>query len=188
MNGRLPGMAEGNTSPILTRKALAKSLGVHEQTIVKWVEDGCPVAKPGSRGVASKYDLAQVVAWRVDTARQANDDDSLSLQHERAALARAQRIKTETENARIARTLIPVDEVRKAGMHFVVAWRAMLLGLPGLLVREGHITPEQQPGVKAAFRRLLQEVARWKVPADLDASVQRMEADGDLPDTSEGKP
>lgn len=177
--GWLPGIEKKN--PLLTRKALAQALGVHPQTIVKWEADGCPVAQHGGRGRASKYSLADVVAWRVNSVRQEPGEESLSLERERAGLARAQRIRTETENARVARALIPVDEVIRQGQQFVRAWRAMLLGLPRHLRRSGLITPDQEPAVKDAFRRLLDEVSRWRVPADLDASVKATEEAGDVP-------
>jgi terminase small subunit / prophage DNA-packing protein len=45
-------------------------LGVHRNTLAKWIEQGCPVAQKAdrSRGVEWKIALPVVFAWRIDRA------------------------------------------------------------------------------------------------------------------------
>ncbi len=78
------------------RRQLAELFDVNAQTVTKWAAAGCPVARHGSRGRRALFNVAKVVAWRVDTARE-KDDGPLNLGAERAALARAQRLKLERE-------------------------------------------------------------------------------------------
>ncbi len=58
---------------LLTGADLATFLGYSVNAIEAWLRDGMPCKRPGSKGVAHRYDSAQVVQWlirrEVDRAR-----------------------------------------------------------------------------------------------------------------------
>lgn len=63
-------MGEGE---IVSRRRLARIMGVSLPTVDAWVRRGCPVvAPPGPEtGYAYRFDTAAVVRWRMDVAARA---------------------------------------------------------------------------------------------------------------------
>jgi phage terminase Nu1 subunit (DNA packaging protein) len=61
-------MAEGE---IVSRRRLARIMGVTPPTVDGWVRRGCPVVARPSRetGYAYRFDTAAVVRWRMVEAR-----------------------------------------------------------------------------------------------------------------------
>ncbi|MCJ2120655.1 terminase small subunit [Methylobacterium sp. J-001] len=48
---------------VVSRNVLANQLGVSLPTVDSWVRRGCPILKPGRRGVAAQFDLRAVRGW-----------------------------------------------------------------------------------------------------------------------------
>jgi phage terminase Nu1 subunit (DNA packaging protein) len=143
---------------MLTRPALAKALGVHPQTIVRWERDGMPVAKRGARGTSSLFDRQAVEAWlhARDHGRQTSDVASLQL--ERARQARAQALVALQIYQTRAKELLPRAEVERVWAQHVAAVRATLLALPVTLADRLHHAATMD-GV-AAVEQILTEAVR----------------------------
>jgi len=150
---------------LLTRQQLASALGVVPGTVTRWERDGCPVAKKRSRGQATLFDRAAVEAWRdqVDAIKKA---EGLSLEQERALLARAQREKVEMENAVRRGELWPMDLVILEGHHFAKALVAKVRLIPLRLIQAGIIAREQETAVLAQVTDILDDISQWKTVAD----------------------
>ena len=55
---------------LLTRSELAESLGVHPESIARWVADDMPIAERGSdgRGYGHRYRDADARAWLIEVS------------------------------------------------------------------------------------------------------------------------
>ncbi len=157
-----------------TRQELAAVLGIsNRQTFVLEADGVIAPARRGKGGRASTFDLTTAVpAYLAHQLRDATADlDSLSLDAERAALAREQRRKIERENAVHDAKLLPADDVRRAGRAFVEGWKAKLLALPHQASLTGVIARDQVPALKALCRDILLDIASWKTVADATAET-----------------
>jgi hypothetical protein len=117
--------------------------------------------------VASVYDLGAVVRWRVESSRQT--DGALSLEVERAALAREQRKKAERENRISEGGYLTVAEVEAAFEAIGKGVNAKLLVLAKMARARGVITREQEAGVHALAREALIGMAQWRTIEDASA-------------------
>ena len=143
---------------MLTRRDLAKALGVHMQTVTKWERDGMPVAHRGARGKPSHYDRGAVEAWlhNRETARQTSDVASLELERSRRERAQAL-LALQTYQMR-AKELLPRAEVDRVWSQHVSAVRAKLLSLPVTMADRVHHAATMD-GV-ASVERILNEAVR----------------------------
>jgi phage terminase Nu1 subunit (DNA packaging protein) len=98
---------------LISRQQLAVMLDVHPVTITKWQDDGMPVAKRGARGRPSLYDPAAVQAWRTAKEQAARSTDVVSLEQERARMARADALLKEQQYARRTGELVPLAGVER---------------------------------------------------------------------------
>lgn len=102
----------------VTQTELATFLGVTSATVRRWVEQGCPVATRGARGVAAAFNSAEVFRWLVaDELRRRGVGgeqgiDNTSLSH-RKQLA-------DTESAEL-------DRDRKMGNVVPIGWLVEIL-------------------------------------------------------------
>jgi len=152
----------GQPAGLVTRAAAAAELAVEPNRINKWVADGAPVAKRGSRGHSAYYDLEALRAWR--DARQPPDrDPGLSLGAARARAAEAQAVKWERENALRANQLLERSAVVAEGQSVLAALKARLLSLPRQAVMRGVISRETEPALHALVVEALRELRRWTV-------------------------
>lgn len=162
---------------LLTREEIAAAFGKHPITIIKWQRAGMPVAERGGRGVESKYNLADVVGWRVasELARHGVDNQGArNLEVERARQARANAERVEAENRRRRGELLErAVWVRTCGEHITHA-KTRLLALPSVLApRLVHAAQLGGPTaiqavVDAAIREALSELA-GAVPSETPA-------------------
>lgn len=53
----------------LNKRELARALGISEPSVTALIDDGCPVVRGGSNGVAYEFDLADVRRWKDDRDR-----------------------------------------------------------------------------------------------------------------------
>lgn len=160
----------------VTRAEAAEALGVPPNRINQWVSDGAPVLhRGGQRGQPSTYDVEALRAWH--EARQQDNADALSLEEERAKLARAQRLKIEREGRVRVGELLERTNVEAESEALLTALRTRFLQVPRQLAQAGQITREQEPAVTAAVHEALRELATWKwsppesappVPDELD--------------------
>lgn len=155
-------------APLFTRQDLAILLGVHPQTIVKWEQDGMPVARHGGRGVASLYRVADVWEWKINTLRTVSET-TLSLEQERTRLARAQADRTELENRLRRGQLLIREQVVREGQAVIRGWSAKVRGLPRRLVNMGLVPREREVDARELTRELLTDISNWRTAADADA-------------------
>ncbi len=173
---------------LFTRREVAAAFGVSPLRITKWTAAGMPVADRGQRGKQSRYDVAAVVAWRIETEveRRAPVVSSggravaagMNLGDERAKLARVQTRKAELEmRTREGELLETTDVVRLLALA-VLAIRSGILRLPTTIapalvacVQRGGGPPEVTALLRPACQDLLRELAAWTVPAGPPAEV-----------------
>ncbi len=61
--------------PPVTQTQLAAIIGVTTDTVRSWERAGCPVERPGRKGLASQYIPADVIRWKEERAVQAATGD-----------------------------------------------------------------------------------------------------------------
>lgn len=144
--------------PLLGRKELAALLGVHAQTVVKWMADGCPVAEPGRAGVAHKYRESEVRAWLQLREDSAERGGTVDLAKARAEREHWQAKLNEQKYKQLQRELLPAEEVEAAWRAEVTAIRAQLLAIPITVADRIHRAAVLE-GV-TGVERVLDEVIR----------------------------
>jgi phage terminase Nu1 subunit (DNA packaging protein) len=122
--------AEALADRLWTRWELAVLLGQHPQTIVKWERDGMPIAVRGSRGLPSKYRLADVWRWALEKARGGATSGELSLSGERARLAEVQRAEAELRVQTRKGELLERADVAKVWGEQITNAKTELRGIP----------------------------------------------------------
>ena len=150
-------------SPLLTRRELATALHVHQQTVVKWAQQGMPLAARGRRGRAALYSLPAVLEWRqrTEAARQTGAE-VVSLSAARARLAKAQAEKWERENRKRTGELIERAVVVREGQNMIFAAKTKLLQVPRQCVLRG-VPRDAEAVIRQHIVEALRELAnRWK--------------------------
>lgn len=112
----------------MNRAEIAELFGVSTNTVTAWISKGCPVEQEGGRGVSYVLDPAKVMKWQIEQKTVREED--LNLQQERAALARAQRIKTELETMVRRSELVEASAVTATWQGMVGNMKSRLLGIP----------------------------------------------------------
>jgi hypothetical protein len=112
-------MAKRKAPTLLNRRALAERLEVHPQTVVKWQEEGMPVAERGGKGRASLYDEARRAA--------AAKGPAVDLVAERARKERAQAVEAEQRVAIKAREYRPIGEYTRVWQATLEALKTAIL-------------------------------------------------------------
>jgi phage terminase Nu1 subunit (DNA packaging protein) len=149
---------------LVSRGEAARRLGVPATRISQWVSDGAPVHRSGRRGQPSEYDVAALRAWRATRVKKTSA--RVSLEEERALLARAHRRKLETEARTRAGKLIDVDTVVRQGAAYTKAWSKMLASLPRRAVQRG-IPREHERLLIDLVREIRLEVSAWRTEGDI---------------------
>jgi phage terminase Nu1 subunit (DNA packaging protein) len=157
----------------MSRYDLGDALGVNYRTISRWERDGMPVEVPGDHGRPTQYSLPKVVAWRrareVSLAAGSGEDGGrISLEIERAKLARQQARRTELDVRKREGGLVERAVTTAAWDEIVLTIRTRLLALPAELA--DACTAAAQAGgaaaVEVVLRRaihdVLTELSRWK--------------------------
>ncbi len=156
---------------LVGRAAVAKHFGVHPQTVSEWTADGCPVAARGrGAGHGHRYDVAAIRAWRRAVEKARRDAGTLSLDAERAALAKVQRERVEIQNAARRGELLEVERVRSIVGELFAAIRGNLLAIPASTA-ESIAGAARDGGPRAVERALreaitgaLRELSTWRPP------------------------
>ena len=142
----------GSTS--VSRADLAEILRVSAPTVDAWIRRGLPVAKKGGRGRAYEFDLADVIAWRVE---QAETNASAATEVVDFEEARARKTAAEAEiaeaDARQRRgELVEIDTVAEILETRLSTVRLRLLAVPA------KVAPRVAPiRATAKIRRILED-------------------------------
>lgn len=119
----------------LNRAELAKHMGVSVVTIDAWRDDGMPVDVRGDRGVAWQFDLAEVIKWRIDRAKDAAQSDAPDdLQQIEKRTAAAKMLKAELELAQARGDVAPIREFERAQAKAFAEVRANVMNVPQRVV------------------------------------------------------
>lgn len=121
---------------LLTRSELAEAFQINPGVITRWQQDGLPVAQRGGPARGSKYDLAACLAWWQQKQLgkfSAGNGQAISLEVERAKLARAQTEKAELDAQARKGQLLAAEEVREAWTAIMTAVKSKLLAIPRAL-------------------------------------------------------
>jgi phage terminase Nu1 subunit (DNA packaging protein) len=155
-----------STDGLLTRTELASRLDVHVRTILKWVREGCPVARHGRGREPSLFDERAVREWRAardEAARQRWAPLEAARARKDAALA----LESEQRVARRAGVLLDIDTVDRVWSAQVAAVRAALLALPMAIAdRIDRVAKlEGKAGVRRVMRKAIANVLRELSPS-----------------------
>ena len=144
---------------LVTRRELAERFTVHPMTVVKWEQDGMPIAKRGARGRASLYDVQAVASWK--DARDAAAAVPKGIDVAGSVIAeRARKLRLEND-AREGR-LVPLERVRREAFDASRTIRDSMLNIPDRL--SGELAADTDPTViwrklDAAIRAALASAA-----------------------------
>lgn len=139
-----------------TRAQVAAAEGVHPDTVTKWKNRGCPIARRGRRGVPDHYDIGVVRAWRVSVESKPSDNAGVvDLARERSRKERAQALLAEQKYAERAGQLLEAEDVRVTWAGHVVAVRAKLLAIPQALT--ARVCRAYTTGGEIAVERVLED-------------------------------
>lgn len=166
-----------STRLLVSRPTLARVLGCSVRHIGHLEADR--IVEPtlrGKAGKASLYDLERVVPAVLSHERRQLTGEKLSLDQERAQLARAQRIKTETENRKRDGELLERVAVVLDGQNLMKALVAQLRALPRRAVQEGKIPSECESGLAAFVREFMLTITSWKSAEQLQRAAQEAPA------------
>jgi len=129
--------------PLLTRRQLAKAMGVHMQTVTKWERSGLPIAKRGRKGKPSLYDetasrhwLAEREAAAQEAAAQAGGPSDVA--RERASKEHWQAMLAQQAHAARAGELVLAADVAREWANHIAAVRTKLLAWPATLADRLH--------------------------------------------------
>lgn len=150
---------------IVNRDQLAALLGVHQDTITEYARNGMPMLARGGYGREGAYDAVDCVAWwRSKQGKNAKEN----------AQTRAFTVSAELNELKLAQQrseLVSSTEVIAAGQAFTKGWTAMVRALPRQAVQAGVIEREREPQLLALVRPILQEIAGWRVVAQIADAV-----------------
>lgn len=158
----------------VNRQGLADHMGVSTASVDRWVREGCPVVKRGSRGVQSEYDLADVIQWYGDRrAREAGGDAVTDIDELKRRRMSAETEVAELELAKARGDVAPVRDFERTQSMLMASIRANMRNVPGRAVLQLLGCTDE-----AEFKR--------KLMAEIDlALVTSADAEIDLSDDDE---
>lgn len=109
---------------------IADIFNVNQKTITEWTNDGMPVLFKGGRGIASQYETADCIEWRIRRDQVASDGNGYDLTAERARLSHHQANIAALDEDIKRGTLIPADQVKAKWIDIKSSARAKLISLP----------------------------------------------------------
>lgn len=154
----------------LNRVQLAQLLGVHPDTVTDYARQGMPVVSSGGRGKESVYDAVECLDWW--RARQGKNAKEAAQTKLYEANARRAELKHALESGEVWKR----DDIIADGQMFVKGWTALVRALPKQARRSGIVTADAEPLLAGLCRRILDEISRWQVPADVERSIQDADA------------
>jgi len=164
----------GAETDLFTLADAAGILGKKTDTLKKWFANGCPHRKNGN---SYEVRIRDVFDWRIEYERSlvTQDDgqggEMLSLEVERAKLAKEQRIEKEMMNAIRRGELVEASEVEAAWVEMLAAFRVKILAMGAKVAAKIGATHARS--VKALVdteaKRALTELAEGKLDEHQDA-------------------
>jgi phage terminase Nu1 subunit (DNA packaging protein) len=136
----------------VSRRELARLLGVSANRVTKYVADGLPSETRGP-GKPAAFDLAGCMRWFL--ARRG----SRSTEDERQRYFRLQGDKIEQEIRHRAGELVEAADVERRWAGMVTAARERLLSLPGTAVQRGLVAAAHEDELIALVHDALRELA-----------------------------
>jgi phage terminase Nu1 subunit (DNA packaging protein) len=175
----MAGERHGGGASLVNKRELAAALDVHEQTISRLIEAGCPVEQGGATGTPYQFNLDRVRNWVADrearliaasSAREAQlrarqkveiSDPQSTMPRSMSAKETREWLQAEHIAQRLAverRQLIPREEVARDYAAVFGVIRQNMLGLAPKLVRSLNLDAPQQHQVEVAVRQTLIEL------------------------------
>lgn len=129
-------MASKGAGKACNRGEVAEFFGVTPPTVDSWVRAGCPVVKPGSKGVASVFNTADVANWLREKARSEGGGKELETENtlKRRKLA-AEAEQAELALAKCKNEVALVAEFEHAWSQAMSAIRANVMNVPARAVQ-----------------------------------------------------
>lgn len=154
-----PATASAEAALEITRAQAVRLLGVSVTTFSRLEAEGAVV--PLRRGAGQRgaiYDAPALVAGYI--AHRERRTGALDLAAERAALARAQRVKVEAENRLRAGELLEADQVDEAMAEVDLAVREAVLGVASTAVSSGLVAAGQEVALAGLLGDALRALAK----------------------------
>ncbi|MDB6078161.1 MAG: phage packaging protein Nu1 subunit of terminase [Akkermansiaceae bacterium] len=154
----------GTDTELFTLADAAGILGKKTDTLKKWFANGCPHTRTGN---AYEVRIRDVFDWRIQYERTlvTQDDpeggEMLSLEVERAKLAKEQRLEKEMTNAIRRGELVESGEVEQAWTDMLAAFRVKILAMGSKVAAKigGSHARSVKALVDAEAKRALTELA-----------------------------
>lgn len=117
---------------IISRTELAEYFGVSGPTVDHWVRTGCPYVERGGKGMAWKFNTADVINWRIESrlAEGEQDEDEIDERKLRARQLKAKTLAAELELEKARGTVAPLDQVNRAIASAFAEVRANMRNIP----------------------------------------------------------
>lgn len=142
---------------IVGQERIADVFGVAPKTIVEWQEQGFPVAQRGGPGVASEYESADCIQWKVE-----RELKKIQSETPNDRLARAKAESVEMDNAERRGLLVRADQLEPKLKAAFVAAREKWLDAQHRLARELPADIDgREAMLQAEFEAFLSRLASW---------------------------
>lgn len=119
---------------IVNRAELAARLGKTLPTVDTWVREGCPVVERATKGRPWKFDLAAVVDWREQRARDSSKSQGTDLKELQRRKLEAETEKAELELAKAKGDVALIEDFERAQALVFAAIRTNILNVPQRIV------------------------------------------------------
>jgi len=113
----------------LNRAGLAEYMGVALTSVDRWIKEGMPVVRRGSRGIEWEFDSAEVAKWYADRAVAAKVGEVDDLDEIERRTAKAKMEKAELELAQAKGEVAPVREFERAQSAMMAAIRQNVMNV-----------------------------------------------------------
>ena len=119
----------------VNRQGLADSFGAAPPAIDRWIKQGCPISKRGSRGVEWEFDLADVIRWRVDVAvREATGDGPSNMDAAKLRKMSAEAELAELELAKAVGDVAPIRDFERTTARLMSTIQTNVMNVPARAV------------------------------------------------------
>lgn len=113
---------------IVNKKTLAEFLGVTEETLTQWQNQGMPILLKRLGRSGSQYDTKAVIDWMEATRN--SDSPPTDYNTERTRKVKLEADILSLEKAQLQGRLIPAEKAEQAWSTMAAAFRAKMLSIP----------------------------------------------------------
>lgn len=115
----------------VNRQGVADSFGVALTTVDRWIRDGCPVQKRGSRGIDSEFILSDVIRWRTEKAvAEAAGNEPTDAEEVQLRKLVAETELAELKLAKERGLVAPVDEFERVTAKLLATIQTRVMNVP----------------------------------------------------------